>query len=183
MLFFSRSATRMTFQLFFIDSHATRSAWFARSHKRRMIDVRVCVWTAVLSSIDGFCKEGFTNPDNISHALTISDGANYHWRGTHSLVPFNDPKIAASIRRAWIEACLLSLFWKYFTTFLNVKVHDAPSEWNERKKKFLSSFSRRFFARLQFYMQCTLSINYLTLARFFYYISNVYAFIYALPQL
>lgn len=55
------------------------------------------------------------------------------------------------------------------------KIHDLSqrkstrrAQLNEMKKKernFAASSSQLFFARLQFYMQCTLSINYLTLAR------------------
>lgn len=167
---FSRSATRMTFQLFFLLIHMQPEALVLRFI--RMIDVWLCVelQRSTASFETSRQSECFTSPDS---ARTCD----------MEMVPSNPTN--ENSERAWIEA--------HRSTFFSKIIHDLSqrkstwrAQWMKWKKKEIFDFFL-LFARLQFYMQRTLSINYLTLACLFfilfYYISNVYAFIYALPQL
>lgn len=125
------------------------------------------------------CELNCTEKQSMSFCKPVEDGRRHrpqarlialhtHITWTHKLC-HQPPQ---NSERAWIE-----------TSFLKI-IHDLSqrkstwrAQWMKWKKKEIFVFffvaSTAFFARLQFYMQCTLSINYLTLARLRYFITSV----------
>lgn len=113
---------------FFIDSHATRSACCALSYKWLMFK---CV---------GLHKSLFILLSRLEWETGLSDLARKVPRpqSRHARVVVMK-RMTINRKQSW-NRVRFSYFEKYFTTFLNVKVHDAPSEWNERKKEIFVFF-------------------------------------------